>query len=69
MPITVVEARPDSADAVQLLTELDAHLNRHPYPPESHHAFSVDKLVREGVAFFITCQGSRSREHERLMNS
>ena len=54
MPITVVEARPDSADAVRLLAELDADLNRHPYPPESRHAFSVDKLVREGVAFFIT---------------
>ena len=54
MPITIVEERPDSADAVQLVTELDAQLNSQPYPQESRHAFSVDKLVREGVAFFVT---------------
>jgi putative acetyltransferase len=54
MPITIVEERPDSADALALLMELDADLHRHPYPPESRHAFSVDQLVREGVAFFVT---------------
>jgi len=54
MSITLLEERPDSAEAVQLLRELDAHLQQHPYPPESRHAFSVNKLVREGVAFFIT---------------
>lgn len=53
MPITIVEERPDSAAAVQLLTELDTHLNPHLYPPESRHAFSIDKLLREGVAFFV----------------
>ena len=53
LPITIVEARPDSADAVQLINELDEYLMGHPYTPESRHAFSVDKLVREGVAFFI----------------
>jgi putative acetyltransferase len=51
--ITIVEERPDSADAVQLINELDAYLMGLPYTPESRHAFSVDKLVREGVAFFI----------------
>lgn len=51
--ITIVEERPDSTDAVQLMTELDTHLHRHLYPPESRHAYSVDKLVREGVAFFV----------------
>ena len=54
MSITIIEERPDSADAVQLITELDAHLAGHPYPQESRHAFSIDKLVREGVAFFVT---------------
>ncbi|MBI5301358.1 MAG: GNAT family N-acetyltransferase [Chloroflexi bacterium] len=54
MSITVVQARPDSADAVQLITELDAHLAGQPYPPESRHAFSIAKLVQEGVAFFVT---------------
>jgi putative acetyltransferase len=54
MVIQIVEVRPDSADAVQLIGELDDHLLAHPYPPQSRHAFSVDKLLREGVVFFIT---------------
>ena len=54
MPITIVEERPDSVNAVQLITELDTQLNRQLYPQESRHAFSIDKLVREGVAFFVT---------------
>jgi GNAT superfamily N-acetyltransferase len=54
MSITIVEERPDSADAVQLINELDTHLNALPYPQESRHAFSVAKLLREGVAFFVT---------------
>jgi putative acetyltransferase len=53
MPITILEERPDSADAVQLLAELDTALTPHLYPEESRHAYSVDKLVREGVAFFV----------------
>jgi GNAT superfamily N-acetyltransferase len=53
MPITVVEATPDSPDAMQLISELDAHLNAIPYPPESRHALSIEKLLREGVAFFV----------------
>ena len=54
MAIRIVEVSPDSADAVQLIGELDDHLLAHPYPPQSRHAFSVDKLMREGVVFFIT---------------
>ncbi len=54
MSITITAERPDSSEAVRLLAELDAHLHQHPYPPESRHAFSVEKLVREGVAFFVT---------------
>jgi GNAT superfamily N-acetyltransferase len=54
MPIRIVEVRADSADAIQLIGELDAHLLAHSYPPQSRHAFSVDKLVRESVAFFVT---------------
>jgi putative acetyltransferase len=53
MSITIVEERPDSADAVQLMAELDTHLNPHLYPQESRHAFSVEKLLREGVVFFV----------------
>ena len=58
MPIEILEVRPNSADAVQLIRELDEHLLSHSYPPQSRHAFSVDKLVREDVVFFITyCDG------------
>ena len=45
---------PDSPDALRLLAELDDHLLGHPYPTESRHAFSVEKLLRERVAFFVT---------------
>ena len=49
---------PDTNDAIELTTELDVNLQSFPYPPESCHAFSVDQLIREGVAFFVTrCDG------------
>lgn len=54
MSINITEERPDSADAAALIAELDAQLAGYAYPPESRHAFSVDKLVSEGVAFFVT---------------
>jgi GNAT superfamily N-acetyltransferase len=53
MSIAITEVAPDSADAVQLIGELDAHLWAHPYPPQSRHAFSIEKMLREGVVFFI----------------
>jgi len=52
--ITIRKERPDSPEALQLLSELDVDLHRQPYPAESRHAFSVDQLLREGVAFFVT---------------
>jgi GNAT superfamily N-acetyltransferase len=52
--IAVVEVRPDCTEALALLTELDAQLATNPYPPESCHAFNVEKLLREQVAFFVT---------------
>ena len=54
MSITIVEERPDTSDALQLLSELDVDLSQYDYPPESCHAFSVDRLLSEGVAFFVT---------------
>jgi GNAT superfamily N-acetyltransferase len=44
--------RPDSEDAVALITELEAHLDPL-YPKESRHGYSVEKLLREDVSFFI----------------
>ena len=44
--------RPDTADARALIIELEAHLAPL-YPAESRHGYSVEKLINEGVAFFI----------------
>ena len=52
MPVVIVEERPDSADAAQLIAELEAHLAPL-YPQESRHGYSVDKLLRERVSFFV----------------
>jgi len=52
--LTITETRPDLPSSRQLLAELDTDLFRHQYPEESRHAFSVEKLLREGVVFFLT---------------
>ena len=52
MPTVIAEARPDCPDAVELITELEAHLATR-YPQESRHGYSVEKLLREGVSFFV----------------
>lgn len=54
MSVSIVEERPDSAAAVQLITELDKQLRSQDYPEESRHAFSIEKLLKENVAFFVT---------------
>ena len=54
MSITILEVSPDSADAAQLINELDAHLSLLPYPQQSRHAYSIAKLLREDVVFFVT---------------
>jgi putative acetyltransferase len=52
MPVAIAEERPDTPDAAALITELESHLAPL-YPQESRHGYSVDKLLREGVAFFV----------------
>jgi len=52
MPITITPERPDSTDAIALIQELDAHLSPL-YPNESRHGFPVEKLLAEGVPFFV----------------
>ena len=54
MPTIITEERPDSPDAIRLINELQSHLNPEKYPAESKHGYSVDKLLREGVTFFVT---------------
>jgi len=48
----IAQVRPDEPDAVALIDELEAHLASL-YPRESRHGFSVEKLLREGVDFFL----------------
>jgi len=52
MSAIITPERPDSADAVLLISELEAHLAPL-YPPESRHGFSVEKLITQGVTFFV----------------
>ncbi len=52
MPAVITRERPDSADAVALITELEAILEPL-YPAESRHGFSVQKLIAKNVAFFV----------------
>jgi GNAT superfamily N-acetyltransferase len=54
MSVEITQVAADSPEAVELIGELDAHLMGHPYPPQSRHAYSVEKLLREGVVFFVT---------------
>ena|SRR5689334_4521285 len=51
---TVISAEsPDAADAIMLISELEAHLDPL-YPKTSRHGYSVEKLMKQGVAFFVT---------------
>ncbi|MCX7783273.1 MAG: GNAT family N-acetyltransferase [Meiothermus sp.] len=52
MSVRIQPQRPDSPVARELIAELDAVLNPH-YPPESRHGYSVEKLIQQGVAFFV----------------
>jgi putative acetyltransferase len=54
----IAEVRPDHQDAAALIAELDAHLGSRGYPKASQHGYSIEKLLREAVAFFvIRCDG------------
>jgi GNAT superfamily N-acetyltransferase len=52
MDITIAAERPDTPDAVALIEELEAHLAPQ-YPAASRHGYSVERLLREGVRFFV----------------
>lgn len=55
MPGVISRERPDSADARALIAELEAELEPL-YPQASRHGYSVDKLIKQGVAFFVVRQ-------------
>ena len=53
MGITIARENPDTETARGLIAELVDALDHPDYPPESRHGYSVDKLIREGVHFFV----------------
>jgi GNAT superfamily N-acetyltransferase len=50
--VAITRERPDMADAAALIRDLEAVLSPL-YAVESRHGYSVDKLIREGVHFFV----------------
>ncbi|TMC00596.1 MAG: GNAT family N-acetyltransferase [Chloroflexi bacterium] len=48
----ILAERPDTAEAQALIAELEDHLASL-YPAESRHGYGVEKMLREGVAFFV----------------
>src|SRR5947207_11188324 len=52
MEASITSERPDSADARALIDELEAHLATL-YPRESRNGYSVEKLIAQGMAFFL----------------
>jgi len=52
MSAIITAERPDTSDAVVLITELEAQLEPY-YPRESRHGLSVERLLAEAVAFFV----------------
>lgn len=52
MTTTITRERPDTVDARMLIEELESHLASF-YPQENRFGYSVDKLIQQGVAFFV----------------
>lgn len=52
MSVTLTAERPDTPEAIALVNELEDHLAAL-YPAASRHGFSVQKLIDQGVAFFV----------------
>lgn len=53
MSLVISAESPNSPDAVTLTSELEEHLESFGYPAHSRHGYSVEKLIRQGVAFFV----------------
>lgn len=53
MSPVIQQESPDSPLAVELINELETHLESFGYPAHSRHGYSVEKLIQQGVAFFI----------------
>ncbi len=59
MSITIQPERPDTADAALLIQELDALLTPN-YPDESRHGYSIEKLLRQDVYFYVVRHEGRA---------
>ena len=55
MSTVITQERPDTADSQILIAELEDHLEPF-YPKTSRHGYSVEKLIQQGVAFFVIRQ-------------
>ena len=55
MAIIIRAERPDSVDARHLIDELETLLEPL-YPAASRHGYAVERLLREGVTFFVVYQ-------------
>ncbi len=53
MTTVIVPERPDTPDAKLLIDELETQLAPF-YPAASRHGYSVEKLIEQGVIFFVT---------------
>jgi len=53
MTTVITAERPDTADAITLISELEAQLEPL-YPKTSRHGYSIEKLMKQGGAFFVT---------------
>jgi len=53
MDIIITAERPNTPDAIQLIEGLESDLAPF-YPSESRHGYSVEKLIKQNVAFFVT---------------
>jgi GNAT superfamily N-acetyltransferase len=50
--VQITQERPDRPEATALVLELEDHLAPQ-YPVESRHGLSIERLINEGVAFFV----------------
>ena len=53
MTTVITTERPDTVDAVLLISELEAQLEPL-YPKTSRHGYSAEKLIEQGVIFFVS---------------
>ena len=56
MSVRISREDPSTEDATALILELESHLAQH-YAAESRHGYSVERLIAQGVAFFVLRDG------------